>query len=179
MLIVISKKDFTKNAKKLVEKKDYLIADAMDSDDAELTKYSQVVTMDGFAPPHKLVKAKLEDDTDSIGIDDSKVKKLEKKFFKSKEFITATMACIKDVVTSHDAHNIFIVLNNKAYKAYGKKIVKMIHKLAGIHFDIAATYGDVDEDKSILKKTLKDSKIKDLSKVIKNFESHHDKKSKD
>jgi len=173
MIIVIGKKDFVKNAKKLVEKKEYLICDGTGEEDDTFVKYARVVTMEGFNPPSKVIKGKLNTkDLDDVGISEDKLKKLEKKFYKGKEFRTVVMACIKDIVNSSDLHNIYVVLTNKAYKACGKKIVKMIHKNADVDFDFAFTYDDVSGDKSILKKSLKDSKIKTLGKVINKFEKN-------
>lgn len=173
MIIVIGEKEFGKHAKKLVEKKEYLICDGTDNDNGSFAKYARVVTMDGFNPPAKVVKGKEKShDLDDIGISRDKIKKLEKKYFHSKGFKTVVMACIKDIVNSDDGHNIFVVMTNKAYKACGKKTVKMIHKVAGVDFDFAYTYDDVKGDKSLLKVSLKNSKIKELAKVINKFEKN-------
>lgn len=170
MIVIISKKDFQKNAKKLVEKKEYLICDGTDNDSGSFSKYSRVVSMDAFNPPAKLIKARLSDGFDAE-IDSDKVKKLEKKYFNQKEFKTVVMACIKDIVTTNDAHTLFIVLTNKAYKAYGKKIAKRIEKICDVEFDFVYLYDDIANNKNILKKTLKEDKIKKLSKLTKKFES--------
>jgi hypothetical protein len=169
MIIVISKKDFEKNAKKLVEKKEYLICDGTDGESGSFTKYARVVSMDGFNPPAKLIKVKLSDDGYDE-IDSTKLKKLEKKYFKGKDFKTCVMACVKDIVTTDDAHNIFVVVTNKAYKTYAKKMIKSMEKLMDADFQFAYLYDDVKADKSLLKHTLKSSKVKALGKVIEKYE---------
>lgn len=153
MIFLMSKKQFLKEKKKLVEPKDYLIVDATDDDDAELSgKYSNVTVIEAFNPPGTLVK--LQEGKDDV-FDLSKVEKLEKKFFKGKAFIAATMAITKGMLTKDC--NIFIVLRNKAYKYYGKAIKKRMEKLFNVDIKFIGLFSDIEDSKKILLKELSDS----------------------
>lgn len=171
MLYLMSEKQFKKNAKKLVEPKDYIICDATDDENGSLTKYSNVVSMHNMNPTPKLVKVKLQKDFDSI--DEYKVEKMEKKFFKSKGFITSSMACVKGLLDQDCSINMFIVMRNKAYKVYGKKFAKRIKKLFDVEFDFIFTFEDYLDNKKIIKKDLQPKFAKQLTKSLSRLEKKY------
>lgn len=87
MIIVMSEKQFKKNVKKLAEPKDYVVCDSTNDENGSLTKYSNVVSMEGFNPPAKLVKCMKDKDFDTI--DEEKLKKIERKFLKESHLLLA------------------------------------------------------------------------------------------
>lgn len=175
MIIIISEKMWRKKAKKLAEMKDYVICDATADDSGPITKYSNVVNMDGLAIPSKLIKIKENkennrDDDDIVDAD--KAKKMERRFFKKKDFKNSTMAILKSLLTHETGLNIFVVMKNKAYKTYASKVKKEMDKLIDTgDLEIIYLYDEVEENKKILKRDLKGSERKKLSKNLKKLQS--------
>lgn len=168
----MSEKQFKKKAKKLVEPRDYIICDGTDDDTGSLTKFSNVVSMSGFNPPSKLLKVRIDEDFD-CGIDVDKVKKMERKYFKNNTFKSSAMACVKGMLNERSGGgqiNMFVILRNKAYKVYGKKIQKKVIKLIGADFDFVYLFDDVEEDKKLLRKELSRDKLKYIRRRLAKLE---------
>ena len=86
-------KEWDKHKKKFVEPKDYLILDATDDADTKMSGYTNVVTMDNFAVPLKLLKL-ADDDSFEDTIDIDRIEDLEDTFFKSAKFRTSVLATV-------------------------------------------------------------------------------------
>jgi hypothetical protein len=171
MIFLISEKKWKKSAKKFVEPKDYILFDATDDETGNLTKYANVISLGGMNPPSKLLKAKEKDGQEVI--DKDKVKKMENKFFKGKEFKVSAMALIKALVQHSGDVNLFVVVKNKAYKHYAKKIKKNIEKVFDIEegdYEVIYFYEDIEENKKILKAEVKGKFINKLSNKLKDLE---------
>lgn len=175
MIILINEKAWKKRAKKLVEAKNYIIFDVSGDETGALTKYANVVAMSGLNPPNKLVKARLDKSGDVISKD--KLKKLESKYLKGKDFRVATMAICKSLVKNDGDLNLFVVLRNKSYKAYAPKVKKRIEKILDVG-DIACVYlyEDVEENKKILKRTMRGKHLKKLALNLRELEKKLDRK---
>jgi len=158
MIFVMSLKQFMKKKKKLAEAKDYIILDSTDSDAGDLKKFSGVITVDGFAPPKKLITEKEKEDA-AIELDIFKLEKIEKKYFKSKEFRNAAMGAVKALIEADRPFNVFVVIKNKAYKNFGDKIVKRIKKTFDINSDFVYSFDDLEGNKKLLKKDIKKETI--------------------
>lgn len=159
MIIILPAKAFIKNAKKLVDPKDYFIFDATDDSDAKLMKYTNVISVDSLAPPSKLLEAKKKEDV----LDERKLEKLEENFLKGANFEAAIIAVLKSYLEYNGKVNIFIVLSKAGYKYYAKKIAKKICKMHDIDFNFVYLWKDIEEDfKSVIKKSLSDRKIQHL-----------------
>lgn len=152
MIWLMSFKQWQKFKKKLVVPKDYVIFDATEDDNAKMNAYNQAVSMDALNPPIKLVKlAEKEDDADDI-INYDKIKKLEKEFFKGISFSNAVLASVAGQLENDI--NIFIVMRNKSFKFYKKKIKRTFESLFPVDFEFIKILND-DEDKKNLKHQLK------------------------
>ena len=57
MIFIMPIKTWKEYKKKLVSAKDYIIFDGTEDDDAYMSRFTNTVTMDGFNPPRKIVKA--------------------------------------------------------------------------------------------------------------------------
>ena len=175
MIIIISEKMWRKKAKKFAEIKDYVICDATSDDSGPITKYSNVVNMDGLAIPSKLIKVadtkKDRDYDDDDILDKNKAKKMEKRFFKKKDFRISTMAILKSLLTHEEDLNIFVVVKNKAYKTYAAKLKKEMNKvIESGDLEIIYLYDEVEEDKKILKRNIKQGERKRLMKNLKKLQ---------
>jgi hypothetical protein len=118
MIFLLSNKQWEKHKKKLVEPKNYLILDATDDSDAKMASFTNMVTMDNFAVPLKLLRWAGDDDFDDE-IDLDRIEDLETSFFKSDKFAVSVIATMSAFLESDI--NVFIVVRNKAYKFYRNK----------------------------------------------------------
>ena len=172
MIFIMSAKQWNKDKKKLVRPKDYLIIDATEDDDARMNSFTNCVTVDSLNPPVKLVKLVSDGDFgDDDIIDYKKVEKLEKEFFKGYELRKSIMAIVAGVIEGDD-NNVFIVMRNKAFKFYGKKMKKTFEKLFKVDFKFVVVYsGDPDKCKKELRYTFTDDELHQLKKSLKKRES--------
>ena len=165
MIFIMSEKQWQKNKKKLVIPKDYFIFDATDDDDAKLDRFTNMITMSGFNPPVKLVKlvSKGEDIDDIIDFD--KLEKLERNFFNGQQFTNAVMSTVAGQI-ENDV-NIFIVLRNKVFKFYRKRILKAFKNIFDVDFDFVVIFsGDASDNKKELRKSLSRGDIKELKDLL-------------
>jgi hypothetical protein len=166
-----------KYKKKLVEPKDYVIANGTEDESGNLAQFSNVVTMDGFNPPSKLVKAKSESDED---FDVFSVEKLEKKYFKGQGFITVCMSCVGVMLEDRNKNiNVFVVIRNKVFKYYSKAIVKKFSKLFDVNFDFVYVFKEYDDMKKLLRKDLTSDQLDDLKSRLHKLEHGMTDKKKD
>ena len=169
MIFLMSAKQWNKNKKKLVIPKDYIIFDATDDDDAKMSSYTNCVTMDALNPPTKLVRLIADEDSDSI-IDFEKLEKLEKTFFRGLSLRSAMMATISGIIQNGDI-NIFIVMRNKAFKYYKKKIKKTFEKLFPVDFEFIEIFsGDVSDHKKSLRYGFTSDELRQLNRHLKKRE---------
>lgn len=173
MIFIMSLKTFMKYKKKLVEAKDYVIMDATDDDKGELDKFSNVVHLNEFAPPSKLIKAKAQDDEN---YELFAIEKMEKKFFKGKGFRTSCLACVNGILENRNI-NIFIIVKGKVFKHYGAVLVKKIRKMFNVDFDFIYTFKDWDDDKKYLKKDLSAGEMDELKEKLRKLEKELDHKN--
>lgn len=165
MIFIMSAKQWDKNKKKLIIPKDYFIFDATDDDEAKLDRFTNTITMSGFNPPAKLVKliSKNEDLEDIIDID--KMEKLEDNFFNGLQFNNAVLSTVAGQL-ENDV-NIFIVLRNKVFKNYRKRILRAFTKKFEVDFTFVVIFsGDVSANKKELKKSLSSSEVKELKELL-------------
>ena len=155
-------KDFLKNKKKLVAPKDYVIGDATDNTSGEITKFSNLVSLDGLKPPKNLVNLILND---SDKLDPDKIEKLEKRYIKSQAFRNAAIGLIMSQVQSDK--NYFIVFRDKDWKAYGKTIFRKFKKLFPCDEDVMFTFSDIEDNFKILSKALSEDARRELDKSTK------------
>ena len=172
MIFLMSVKQWNKAKKKLVMPKNYLIFDATEDDDAKMNAYTNAVTMDAMNPPAKLVKLVSEDDgtgnCDDI-LDFDKIEKLEKNFFKGLQLRKAIMATVAGIL--EDDVNIFIVMRNKAFKYYKKKMKKAFEKTIPVDFEYIEIFtGEVADHKKSLKYSFTDDELHQLKKALKRRE---------
>lgn len=168
----MSVKQWSKAKKKLVIPKNYLIFDATEDDDARMSAFTNTVTMDSMNPPVKLVKLVSKDDGtgsyDDI-IDYDKIEKLEKEFFKGHQLRKAIMATVAGLL--EDDVNIFIVMRNKAFKYYKKKMKKAFERTIPVDFDYIEIFsGEVDDHKKSLKRSFTEEELHMLKKSLKKRE---------
>ena len=159
MIFIMSAKQWDKNKKKLIIPKDYFIFDATDDDEAKLDRFTNTITMSGFNPPAKLVKliSKYQD------ID--KMEKLEDNFFNGLQFNNAVLSTVAGQL-ENDV-NIFIVLRNKVFKNYRKRILRAFTKKFEVDFTFVVIFsGDVSANKKELKKSLSSSEVKELKELL-------------
>ena len=174
MIFLMSIKQWDKDKKKLVRPKDYIICDATEDDDAKMNSYNNCVTLDSINPPAKLVKLASKNNIGGMDdiIDYDKIQKLEKEFFKGIQLRKAMLAVVAAGIEHDTDVNIFIVMRNKAFKLYKKKMKKAFTKLFDVDFDFITIYsGDLSEHKSELKRSFKDNEISKLRKVLKKRET--------
>ena len=165
----MSSKQWNKNKKKFIIPKDYIIFDATDDDDAKMSSYTNCVTMDALNPPTKLVKLIADEESDDI-IDYEKLEKLEKTFFRGLSLRSAMMATISGIVQNGDI-NIFIVMRNKAFKYYKKKMKKTFEKLFPVDFEFIEIFtGEVADHKKSLKNGFSSYEVNELNKILKKRE---------
>lgn len=181
MIFILSLKMWDKYKKKLVEPKDYIILDATDNEDSKMTQYTNVVTMDNFCLPMKLIRLIQEEDYDGI-IDLDKIEELEENFFKSGNFETSVLATM-NIFLERDI-NVFIVMKNAAFKYYRKKFkaefCKIIPDADPLTFILEK--GDLDKHKKALKSSISNDEAETLKKQIrkkeKEMEGFHKEKRK-
>lgn len=182
MLFVISAKQFLKYSKKLVMEKDYVILDCTDEEiSSDLTKLTGVVTVDDFAVPSKLLRVISTDSEDILDIDS--IEELEKEFFRGIKFKNAVLATMSTFITSSSDINIFIVIRNKAYKYYRKRIESEFCRVFSEAASLIHIFeGDVKKMKSLLKKDITEKEreilLKELKKKEKEAEEWATKKKK-
>lgn len=157
MIIIMKEKDFLKNAKKLVEPKDYLVVDGTDEDGGPLNRYTQMLAMPGLNPPTKCLKGKdaLDDERD--------IEEKEERWLGSKDLFKSIATMLFTMNQYNGSFNIFVCLSKKAYNKYGEKICSIINKRAG--FKICRLYDDVG--KKWLEKDINPDKMKILDEVVK------------
>lgn len=177
MIFIIDQKTWKKKAKKLVTYKDYIIFDATDDETGNLTKYSNVVSASGLCPSNKLIKGKLSEDYEMISKE--KLKKMEKNWITSKAFRLSSMAIVKGLLQADGHINLFIVLKNKAYKAYGKKIKKEMSKLFDTkNAEFIYLKEDIEIDKKILKINPNGKVLSTLFRQLSDHENELEKEEK-
>lgn len=177
----MSMKQWQKNKKKLIMPKDYMIFDGTEDDDAYMSRFTNTVTMDAFNPPVKLVKLAEKEDSDDY-IDYDKIETLEKKYFSGLALTNAIMATISGVIENGDM-NIFIVIRNKAYKIYRKRLKKVFTKLFPVEFDFIQIFsGEISDHKKDLRYSFSKEELSELKHVLrqreKEMEKRVDKKKK-
>ena len=184
MIFIMSYKQWKKNAKKLVIPKEYLIFDGTEDEGGAMDKYTNNVTMDAFNPPIKLVKlmskSSFYDDGDVIDMD--KLQVLEKKFFNGVRLKNACLATISGLIENGNI-NIFIIMRNKAFKIYKKRLKKTFMKLFPVDFEFIEIFsGDAKDHKNSLRRNLSTNEIIELrthlSKREKEMERDFTKKKK-
>lgn len=177
MIFLMTAKDWYKNKKKLVVPKDYLIVDGTEDDDAKLSAFTNVITMDGFNPPPKLVKlASKEADIEDI-IDYDSLEKLESNFFNGMKLSNAMMAVVAGQVENDI--NIFVIFRNKAFKRYKKRIKKTFEELFPTDFDFVYIFsGDVKDHKKELREEIDYDQKTCLENLLKKNEKAAKKKYK-
>lgn len=182
MIFIISEKDFKKNKKKLVIPKDYIFVDATEDDTGTMSAFTNVITMDALNPPSKLIKlaSKEEGDIDDF-IDYDKLEKLEKNYFKSLRTKQSVMALVSGMV-NRDI-NIFVIMRNKAYKYYAKRLAKLITSMFDVDFKFVAIFkGSYADMKKLMKSELDKFQLaeldSELSKNEKKMEKVQKKKKK-
>lgn len=176
MIFIMSEKQFLKDKKKLVVPKDYIIVNSTNDDRSELTKFNMCTTVDAFDPPEKLIRLIEKNDDDDL-FDMDKLKKIEDKFFKGEDFIQSAMAVTKGVIDKNI--NAFIILRNKKYKLYGKKIKKAIQKVfKAADVEFVHLYKDFSDNKKELSTKLSSSQISELRDALEDLEKKLSKKSK-
>lgn len=179
MIFLMSEKQWKKNKKKLVEPKDYIIMDATEDDDARMSAFTNVVTMDALNPPAKLVRLVTDDKFDDGVISWDKIEKLEKEYFRGYMLKKAIMATVAGIIENGDI-NIFIVMRNKAYKCYKHKMIKTFNKIFPVDFTfIQLLSDDISSHKKSLKYTFDYDEVLQLKKVLKQREKELEKDMKE
>lgn len=158
MIIFMREKDFLKKKKSLVGPKDYVIGDATDDASGELSKFTNAISLDGLKPPKPLVNGIL---ADSDNIDPEKIRKLGKRYLKSKEFRNAAIGLVMSQAKSDK--NYFIVFRNKDFKAYGKNIFKYFKKEFETTDDVFFLIEDVTE--KLLSRKIAEDTRRELNKA--------------
>jgi hypothetical protein len=169
MIFIISQKQFLKNKKMLVKPKEYLIIDGTDDSSGDLRKFCNVITVDSFNPPAKVLSYFDKKDISVDDIDEEKIKKVMKKYLKGKSFIVGVMGAAKAIVDASRPFNVLIVIKNKVYKHLSSKIVKRMKKL--LEFDFIYTFDDIEEKPKLLKKEITREDLKMLEKKLKKLEA--------
>lgn len=169
MIFILSLKIWDKYKKKLVEPKDYIILDATDNEDSKMLQYTNVVSMDNFCLPMKLIRTIREEDfNDAIDID--KIEELEDNFFKSENFKTSVLATMS-IFLERDV-NVFIVMKNAAFKFYRKKFkaefCKIIPDADPVVFILEK--GEIDKHKKTLHLSLSEDETEILKKQVRKKE---------
>jgi hypothetical protein len=157
-----------KRKKKLVSPMDYLLIDGTDDSSGELRKFCNVITVDSFNPPTKVLSYFDKKDISVDEIDEEKIKKIIKKYLKGKSFTVGVMGAAKALVEAGRPFNVFIIIKNKAYKHLSGKIVKKMKKL--LDFEYVYSYDEIEEKPKLLKKELDRDEIKKLEKKLKKLE---------
>jgi len=181
MIFIMSMKQWEKNKKKLVQYKDYIIFDGTDDDDAKLSKFTNTVTMDAFCPPARLLKLTSDKAFDSSEIIDlDKIEDLEDRYLNGVSMTNAILAtvsglCERDI-------NMFIVLRNKAFKTYKKRLRRRFITMFNVNIPFVYILDDTKECKKALRESLSEDELNVLSerlhKLEKDAEKKYDKEKK-
>lgn len=183
MIFILSGKSWLKDCKKLVGYRDYLILDATDGDETKMSQFSQVVAMDNFCVPAKLLSEMARKIGDEI-IDLDRVEVIEKEFFRSTKFATCVLATMRAYLCADSEMtkeiNVFIIVRNKAFKYYRKRFAS---EFCRVFPDAAPLLFIYDEDKKEkMKKALqKELTVSDrhiLEKDLRKKEIELEKRSK-
>lgn len=183
MIFLLSAKTWIKDCKKLVEDRNYLLVDAVDStEEADMTKFSNCIAIEYFCIPPKLLSTMAQKiDDDYIDID--RVEILEKNFFRGKQFATGVLATMRTYLDSDGEINIFIVMRNRGYKYYRNRFKSEFCRVFPDAAPLVFLYdGDKEKAKKGFKRELSNSEKeflkKELSKKEKELEKMHKSKKK-
>lgn len=169
MIFVLKLKDFLRNKKKLVEPKDYIIFDATDDSSGELTKFANAVSLTRFKPPKALTRLTLKaNESDFFEFDLDKIEKLEKNFLKGAEFLKSIDTIF--VSAARKDQNIFVVMSDKDYKAYGERMIVELKKKSG-DYDVVFGIKDVEDSPKVLRKMLSSGDISALKSAAEKLET--------
>lgn len=174
MIFIMSLKQWNKNKKKLVEPKEYIIVDGTDDDDAKMSSYTNVVTIDSFCPPARLIKLLSKGDMDDI-MDVDRIEELEDRYFDGDGLTNAIVATIASLLENDI--NIFLVIRNKVYKQYRKKLRKKFITLLDVSAEFVKVFnGDVKEIRKDLQYTLSDEERSEMQESVHKLEKRMEKK---
>lgn len=163
--------------KKLAEPMDYVLMDATTENGKGLTEYNCCVPASGLMVPSKCYKKDDPDDDDLLCMSSSKSSKYWKKYKKSNEFVETVFAIFHGFADCDGKKNFFIVLKNKDYKHFGKKIKKAMYGAIGIDEDkLECIYLYDEMDKKDLSRELSGKKLDRLIKIVKEFGKEFTKK---
>lgn len=181
MMFLISQKFLEKHDKKILKVRDYIIVDGSDAgemdDDARhssvANRYNFVVINGGFTPHNRLIQSMKEDLKEGIIADGKyswKTENMLADFFGDRTFIGSVLSAVQGFLvesTGWDVQrNVFIVLPNKVYRLMGDKILTKFNELLEVDFQFIYSEQELTDDKKLLKKDLKEKKMKTLRKRI-------------
>lgn len=182
MIYVMSQKFFTKNIEKMAKYNEYFVLDGENyyatgrtADSVAIaTKYSKSHSVGGLCPESRLYNM-LKKKKNGEDINEEKLKKETKKFFKDKSTIASFNVVFKTVVVggANNPRNIFVVLPNIVYKFLGEKMIKKMKKLAKADFNFIFTQEDLKDDIKMLKETLTKDQMKYIDKISKKVEEKY------
>lgn len=161
-IIIIDQKSVIKDAKKIADAADYVFINGTDKEGSKLDRFTNIVSMPGFNPPAKCLKSDKE-----LLDSDASIRKALKNWLKSKDLEKGIKASCKTLVNADGKINIVIVLRKRAYKRYGKTILKKFEAVTGVSGNYVQLYKDIS--KKDMRKPTKASEIKKLRKF---FEKH-------
>ena len=175
MIFIMSVKQWNKNKKKLVEPKEYIIVDGTDDDAAKMSSYTNVVTIDSFCPPASLIKL-ISKDNDMLDIMDiDKIEDLEDRFFDGNGLKNAIVATIASLLENDI--NIFLVLRNKVYKQYRKKLRKTFVTLLDVSAEFVKIFeGNVKDIRKELQYTLSEGERTEMQEAVRKLEKRMEKR---
>lgn len=171
MIFILSSKTWFKYKKKLVQPKDYMLIDGTEDEDAKLSSFTNCVTMDQYNPPIRLVKllGKAEDSDDYRDIlDYDRLEKLEENFFDSPNLHAAMMATVGGLLQGDDI-NIFLVLRNKVFKYYAKRLKREFVKSISVSFDYITVFQSKKSPadyQQALHKSFTEKELEELEKAL-------------
>lgn len=204
MILIMSVKQWKKNAEKLAKPKNFTILDATDKDaaDSEIyIKYQRCVKVEGLRMPKgasKLIKELniFDDDISKSDFGDAITdintlykEDVDKAFKKGWERQCAPMDAFHTIFSAQAENpevNLFVVFKNKDYKVFSNFIKSCFERVLGYDPDddkssgIVFTYeeysnkNDDSIKKIVNKKPLKDSQMAVLSKTVKKLEEKFD-----
>lgn len=171
MIFILASKTWHRQKKKLVQPKDYMLIDGTEDDDAKLSSFTNCVTMDQYNPPIRLVKllGKSEESDDYRDIlDYDRVEKLEENFFDSPNLRAAIMATVGGLLQGDDI-NIFLVLRNKVFKYYAKRLRREFIRNIAVTFDYVTVFNPKKSPadyQQALHKSFTDKELEELEKAL-------------
>lgn len=182
MIFIMSKKSWYKHKKKLVLPKDYMLIDGTEDDDAKLSSFTNCVTMDQFNPPIKLIKLVGKENSDDYRdiLDYDRLDKLEENFFDSPNLHAAIMATVGGLLQGGDL-NIFLILRNKVFKYYKKRLKREFIKSIAVPFDYITIFGSNASPSDFQKElsySFTDKELRQLEDSLKAREKQMEKKIK-